>query len=247
MRRQHLALLSFVMLLSAAAVPVTLAQIAHELTWGVDEGEEFVYALQRRLVNDAWISYVENALPFVAGLSEGQLALVIVSSLDSIPELLEDIPVSYCNVTRENDSVVILTNYQLMVVPIGDWSLLTEAGGFTGMSGVTVIDNEDEWGTLTSGVFEAGGVTVSVYQELRYEKENGTLNYLRLRYSSLGNDLVDVIFAQWHPGMPTVLPAELQMSTLLILATAGTAGFVIAVLVYKQFKSHKPLVRQLGE
>ena len=247
MRRQRLVLLSFMIMICTAAVPVTLAQMTHELSWGVDEGEEFVYALQRRLVNDAWKSYIETVLPFVAGFSEGQLVIVTVSSLDNITGLLEDIPVSYCNLTRENDSVVILTNYQLMVVPIGDWSLLTEAGGFTTMPGVTVIDNEDEWGTLTSGVFEAGGLTVSLFQELRYEKENGTLVYLRLRYSSLGNDLVDVVFAQWHAAMPTVLPAELQMSTLLIIAVAAAVGLVVTILVYNQFKSRKSLVRQLGE
>jgi len=71
-------------------------------------------------------------------------------------------------------------------VPIGDWDFLTEIGNITELVGVTLIDTDDEWGTVGTGSIQTGdGSVISVYVELRYEKQNGTLNYLRQRYTTL--------------------------------------------------------------
>jgi hypothetical protein len=239
------------LLLLGPAIPLTVVAQSNTLQWGVDLGEEFTYVFQRAYFADAsYVAVVEPDLPFISELPVGEKAIVNVSSLDSIPTLINStsqMPLAHCNMIRANDSLSIGTNLTSLVVPIGDWDFLTEIGNITD-SGLQLIDTAEEWGSIGSTSFPAqDGSTISVYLEVRFDKENGTLNYLRYKYSTLGTDLIDVILVNWHEGMPTVIAADIQLSTILIIAIGGLVGIIVAFVVYQQFRAKKPLVQRLGE
>jgi hypothetical protein len=228
----------------------TSAQPNHTLEWGVDVDEEFTYALQRKLLDPTFEVIVALVAPYIQFMDEGQKATIKFSDLEEVPDQIDslfDIPNSRATIIRENDSSAFVSNSTLFAVPIGDWDLLSDAMGIEEISGAMLVNNENEWGFTTSGTFVADGNTISVYQELFYEKENGTQTRFRLRYSVFGGDLVDVVFVRWSEGMPTILPPELQMSTLLIIGVGVAIIIMVAVIVYIGIKSKKPLVQQLGE
>jgi hypothetical protein len=243
----------------------TSAQPNHTLEWGVDVDEEFTYALQRKLLDPTFEVIVALVAPYIQFMDEGQKATIKFSDLEDVPDQIDslfDIPNSRATIIRENDSSAFVSNSTLFAVPIGDWDLLSDAMGIEEISGAMLVNNENEWGFTTSGTFVADGNTISVYQELFYEKENGTQSVyqelfyekengtqtrFRLRYSVFGGDLVDIVFVRWSEGMPTILPPELQMSTLLIIGVGVAIIIMVAVIVYIGIKSKKPLVQQLGE
>ena len=232
-------------------VPV-LAQSNHTLEWGVNPGEEFTYVLQRAFYADSSSEdFLESQLPFVAVLQPGHKIILEIDHLDAIATLINEssqLPRSYSNLLRENDSAEIVSDINGLVIPIGDWGFLDEVENITGTAGLTLVDTEDEWGTIGTGVISgSGGSDINVRIEMRYEKENGTLSYLRHKYSTLGNDLIDVIFVHWYPGMPTIVGGELQTTTLLIIAVSGLAGVVVAFVVYRVVKSRKSVAQMLGE
>lgn len=222
----------------------------HSLEWAVEVEQEFTYALQRKFIDPAWTEYAEALLPFIAHLNEGQQAIVKVVDLDEIPQQITgpgEMPLTSCNLERENDSEVIVFDSKMFVIPVGDWDFLTEIDNITITPNLALIDTEQEWGTNFVTDFSAGGTFVTIHQEIRYEKENGTLNYLRLRYSAHGNDLVDVIFVHWYEGMPTILPPELQFTTVLLIGIGASVVLVVSVIVYIKHKQRKPIAQLLGE
>lgn len=232
-------------------IPV-LAQSNHTLEWGVDPGEEFTYVLQRAYYESSTIrANIEGNLPFVANLVPGQKVILEVDHLDAIEAMINEslqLPLSYCNLLRSNDSAVITTDLTSFVIPIGDWEFLNEIDNITGTVGLTLIDTEEEWGTSLAGIIDGGGgVDITIRIEMRYEKENGTLNYLRHRYSAYGNDIVDVIFVQWHPGMLTIVGGGIQATTLMIIILSGGMGLLIAFIVYRGIKRKKSVIQRLGE
>ncbi|MHA2188158.1 MAG: hypothetical protein ACW99V_07970 [Candidatus Thorarchaeota archaeon] len=247
MRRIVLTILVLAIITTGTA---TSAQPNHTLEWGVDVDEEFTYALQRKLLDPTFEVIVALVAPYIQFMDEGQKATIKFSDLEEVPDQIDslfDIPNSRATIIRENDSSAFVSNSTLFAVPIGDWDLLSDAMGIEEISGAMLVNNENEWGFTTSGTFVADGNTISVYQELFYEKENGTQTRFRLRYSVFGGDLVDVVFVRWSEGMPTILPPELQMSTLLIIGVGVAIIIMVAVIVYIGIKSKKPLVQQLGE
>lgn len=222
----------------------------HSLEWGIEVDQEFSYALQRKLIDPAWAEYAEALLPFIAYLNEGQKAIVKVVELDEIPPQITgpgEMPLASCNLVRENDSEAILLDSKMFVIPVGDWDFLTEIDNITITPDLTLIDTEQDWGTIFITDFSAGGTFVTIHQEIRYEKENGTLNYLRLRYSAHGNDLVDVVFVHWYEGMPTLLPPELQFTTILLIGLGASVMIIVSVIVYIKHKRRKPVIQLLGE
>lgn len=231
-------------------VPV-LAQSNHTLEWGVDPGEEFTYVLQRAYYADSNNrAFIEAQFPFLAEIQPGQKVLLEVDHLDAIETLINEsvqLPRSYCNLLRNNDSAVIMPDLTGLVIAISDWEFLDEVENITGTVGLTLIDTEDEWGTIGVGVFQGTGGDITIRVEMRYEKENGTLIYLRHKYTALGDDLIDVIFVHWYPGMPTIVEGDVQATTLLILVVSGGMGLLIAVIVYKEIKRRKSVVQRLGE
>ncbi|MHA1289244.1 MAG: hypothetical protein ACTSPB_17805, partial [Candidatus Thorarchaeota archaeon] len=134
------------------------------------------------------------------------------------------------------------------VIPIGDWDFVNEMTNISGLAGVTLIDTDDEWGTSGAGSFLAGdGSVVSITVDIRYEKENGTLNYMRHRYSTLGTDLIDIIIVNWHQGMATIVTPGLQTPTILIISIAAVIVLIVSIIVYQGYRSKKPIVQKLGE
>jgi hypothetical protein len=154
------------------------------------------------------------------------------------------IPKSICNLRREDNDSIFIENLLGFVLPIGDWDLLEEIESVRS-PGLTFVETDDEWGTIGTGVIPETDITE--YIEMRYEKENGTLTYLRYRYTTLGTDLVDIILAHWYPGMPTVIGGDIQLATILIIAISGSTGVIVAFLVYRYFKGKKSIVQRLGE
>ncbi len=237
--------------LAPVLIPVA-AQSNHTLEWGADVGEEFIYVLQREHYSDASSSvFMELQLPFLADIEPGEKVILEIGSLETIENLINEsaqLPQSDCSLNRFNDSALIMENLANLVRPIGDWEFLTEINNVTATTGITLIDNEDEWGTIVVGIVSGGdGSSIDVRIEMRYEKENGTLSYLRHRYTTLGTDIVDVVLVHWYPGIPTIIGGDIQLTTILIFATSGIVGLVVAFVVYRGIKGKKRVIQRLGE
>lgn len=218
----------------------------------MDVDEEFTYVLQRAYFADSSYTQVVHAdLPFVSSMIVGEKVTLRVADLDAIPTLINEssqMPKSSCEMKRANDSLSIMTGLLDFVIPIGDWNFVNEMTNISGLEGVTLIDTDDEWGTSGAGSFRAGdGSIVSLTVDIRYEKENGTLNYMRHRYSTLGTDLIDIIIVNWHQGMPTIVTPGLQTPTILIISIAAVICLIVSILVYQGYRSKKPVVQKLGE
>ncbi|MCJ7817653.1 MAG: hypothetical protein MUP60_02275 [Candidatus Thorarchaeota archaeon] len=245
--------LTFALLFIFSSVPlVTDAQSNHSLQWGVDVDEEFTYVMQRAYFADPSYALVVAAdLPFVSSMTVGEMATLRVAEIDDILTLINEssqMPQSSCEMERANDSVSIITGLLDFVIPIGDWDFVNVMTNISGLEGVTLIDTEDEWGTSGAGSFLAGdGSVVTITIDIIYEKENGTLNYLRHRYSTLGTDLIDIIIVNWHQGMPTIVSPGLQTPTLLIISIVAIVVLIVSVLVYQGYRGKKPVVQKLGE
>ena len=196
--KQRAFVLLLLLVVLGSAVPLTVKAQTHSLEWGLNVDEEFTYVLQRAyFANPEYAVVVQGDIPFISEISVGEMVTMRVTELDAIPTLINEssqMPLGHCNLVRANDSVSIATDQTGFIVPIGDWDFLTEIGNLTGHQGVTLINTEDEWGTVGTGSIQANdGSIISLYVEIRYEKENGTLNYLRHRYTTLGTDLIDVV------------------------------------------------------
>lgn len=252
MKSKLLASILFAIILIIPMTNQALAQSNNSLDWGVEPGEEFTYVLQRAYYADIYNrAFIEAQLPFLVDMIPGQKVILEIDHLDSIEAMInesEQMPRSYSNLLRLNDSAIILSDLTGLVIPIGDWEFLEEIENITETEELTLIDTEEEWGTIGSGIISSsGGGEIAVHVEMRYEKENGTLSYLRHRYSTLGNDLIDVIFVHWYPGMPTIVEGGFQTTTLLIIAVSGAMVLVVAFIVYRGIKGRKSIAQQLGE
>jgi hypothetical protein len=244
-------ILFLAILITPMFVPV-LAQSNHSLEWGVDPGEEFTYVLQRAYYADSNNRvFIVSQLPFLAEMEQGQKVLLEVDHLDAIETLINEssqLPRSFSNLLRSNDSAVIMTGLTSLVIPIGDWDFLDEVENITGTVGLTLIDTEEEWGTVGTGlIIDPGTAAIEIRVEMRYEKENGTLSYLRHTYSTLGSDIIDVLFVHWYPGMPTIVGGGIEPGTVLIIAVSGGMGLLVAFIVYRGIKRKKSVVQRLGE
>ncbi|TFF83797.1 hypothetical protein EU524_01870 [Candidatus Thorarchaeota archaeon] len=250
-RYRTLAALTLIVFASCTFIPVQ-AQSNHTLEWGIEVGEEFTYALQRAYFSDPiQRTAMEIELPWLQYIEAGDKVKMSVTQLDPVPEMINssfDMPVSHCSLERENDSTLIGTQLTRFAVPIGDWEFLTEIGNITQTEGLTLVDTAEEWGTVGRGAYQQpGGSVVSAYIELRYEKDNGTLNYLRYRYRTLGSDLIDVIFVHWYPGMPTIIGGGIQTTTILLIAIGGVVALIVTIVSYRYFKGKKSIAQKLGE
>ncbi len=240
-----------VMALVLLSIPISpsFAQQNHVLQWGVEPNETFTYVLQRKVMMGVNDEDIRTTLPFVIGLDVGQKATMRVTSLEEVPETISgpvEVPKAYCSLVRENDSFALIENYTMFVLPVGDWDFLTEMESNSSHFPHTFINTDEEWGFIIQYAVTSEQ-TVVVYQEIRYEKENGTLSYLRFRADSDGQTFLDIVFVHWYPGVPTILGEEFPLSTVLTIGVALALGALVAILVYIRVKSKKPLVQILGE
>lgn len=244
--------LTFVLILICSSVPITAEAQSNSLEWGVDVDEEFTYVLQRLFIADpSYMQIVDAYVPYVSSMTVGEKHTLRVTGFDEIPSLINEslqMPLALCDLERANDSLPIKAGLSNFVIPIGDWEFLNEISNITGLEGVTLIDTADEWGTIgiISDLAPDGNV-VTITVEMRFEKENGTLNYMRQKHTTLGNDLIDIILVNWHTGMPLVVEEGLQMSTILIILIATSVGIIVTILVYQGYRAKKPVVQKLGE
>jgi len=244
-------ILFLAILIAPMFIPVS-AQSNHTLEWGVDPGEEFTYVLQRAYYADSYNrEFMEAQFAFLAEIQPGQKVILEVDHLDAIENLINEstqLPRSYCNLVRSNDSAVIMSDLRDFIYPISDWEFLDEVQNITGTVGLTSIDTEDEWGTIGVFVVQGSeGSEITIRVETRYEKENGTLSYLSHKYTAFGIDLIDVIFVHWYPGMPTIVGGGIQTTTLMIIIVSGGMGLLIAFIVYRGIKRKKSVIQRLGE
>ncbi|MCK5151819.1 MAG: hypothetical protein KAQ65_08260 [Candidatus Thorarchaeota archaeon] len=220
----------------------------HSLAWGVEAGEEFTYALQRKILDLNFVLLMPYWLGFVLELEEGDLFNATIMELDLIPEDIgvgENLPVSHATLAIGSETLEI--DSTAFVIPIDDWAFQTERLNLTIYPDTTLIDTDDEWGTTEESTFTVDSSTYSYIFEWRYDKTDGTLTYVRFMLSSFGSSHVDIVIAQWEEGMPTVLPADLQLSTILIIVIVGAVGVIVAILVYKWIKMPKGLAAELGK
>jgi hypothetical protein len=248
MKRELLVLTLLVVLIAPLCVPV-VAVPEHNLAWGVAIGEEQPYVLQRKYIDPDWETTLPGWMEFVLLLDEGARFTINVTALDEIPDEIsaDNYPNAHCDIIRDSDSEVIEVGSTYFVFPINDWEYLTQVLNESATSDVQFVNEEDEWGIVQAGSYLSGSTTVNYLFEWHFEKVNGTLNYVRFKNTALGSDLVDVVFAHWYEGMPTILPADLQLTFVLILAIASIACVTAVVLVYKWVGSKKTLAQRLGE
>jgi len=218
----------------------------------VDVDEEFTYVMQRAYFADPrYALVISGDLPYVSDMTVGEKYTLKVSDLDGIPTLINEssqMPHSSCDLERANDSLSIETGILDFVIPIGDWEFVNQMSNLTGYAGTTLIDTSEEWGVSGAGSFQSpDGSVITITIDLRYEKENGTLNYMRQRYSTLGTDLIDIIIVNWHQGMPTIVTGQLQLPTILIISIAAVVCLIVSILVYQGYRSKKPIAQKLGE
>ena len=251
MKKQLLVTLVMSIFLSQIILaPLVFAQTS-ELEWGVEVDEEFPYVLQRKLVDSTAVSLLPYWLTFVSMLDEGSMFNIEVVELDTIPEnpdSADEGPFSYVALTRDNDSLRIYEdNSTAFILPIGNWQFLTDRLDLALHPEITLIDNEEEWGTTQSGSFYAGANIVNYLAEWRYEKENGTLTYVRIKFDSSGTILIDTVISHWYEGVPLTIPPEIEFTMIMAILLVISIGVIVAICVYKSYTSKKPLVQQLGE
>ncbi len=252
-------LLSITLLISAASASPVSAQSNHSLEWGVEVGDEITYVLQRKLLDETFGSYLTEFIPFIGQVDEGQRITARVSHLDSIPSIINEssqMPGANCTLIRQNDSEIIMENMFMIIVPIGDWNLSSELGGFSAFGGsnstegpptnftsfddIELVDTDTSWGTIIDTSFAFAIFTITIYMEMLYEKVNGTLTNMRMRVNFGGNDIIDLVFTQWYPGIALILPPELQLLTIGLIST-GAAIVIIVLFFYRRRRMKRAL------
>ncbi|MFW9920719.1 MAG: hypothetical protein ACFFED_14035 [Candidatus Thorarchaeota archaeon] len=223
---------------------------AHTFEWGVEVGDEFTYALQRKVLDSAYISIIPFWMNFIIPIDAGTKFIATITELEVIPAditLSDDLPLSHASLTLENDSSNLLTDSTVIAILINDWEFQGEFLNFSLESpDMTVTDTDTEWGLAEDSSFSFGGRLYSYHYEWRYEKTQGTLVYSRYRVTTMGTDVIDIILSQWEEGDPTILPPELQLTTILMLAVGGSIGVIVAFLAYRWVRTPKGLAAELG-
>lgn len=237
----------------------------HNLSWGVEIGEEYTYVLQKNVVSDMFGQFMQNTTMFITDLDEGQKVIARVDSLGEFPDEINSsrfLPSGNCTLIRENDSEVIMENMSMILVPVGDWEFMREISNFSNFMGgpggfeenesiegfeFEQVDNEDEWGTSFSGSFLFAIFAITMNMTTIYEKTNGTLKELSFRVNLSGDDILHIVFVKWHPGMETILPGELRLLTLFIITSVTGVVVIIILFIYRRRFGHLPFRGAKGE
>ncbi|MFX1604039.1 MAG: hypothetical protein ACFFCK_11195 [Promethearchaeota archaeon] len=250
MRFRRYGILALLVVTSLSTVSISVqAQSNHSLQWGVELGQEVTYALQRKMLDPSYSSYFADYAPFLTEMNEGQRLTAQVTHLDPIPSIINEssqMPRSNCTLIRLNDSEVIMEDMFMIAVPVGDWDFTSEMSNFSFFEEATIVDTEDEWGTVIDATFVMALFPVSIHMEMIYEKTNGTMKVMQMLVNFAGSDIIDVIFAQWYPGMPLVLPRTWQPPFLLTITIIGVVGVVIIFFGRRWYKRRKLIVEEAG-
>lgn len=238
------------LLLVMIAVTPTLVT-AHTFEWGVEVGEEFTYALQRKVLDPAFVTIMPYWMNFVIPIEAGTKFIATIMELEEIPTtitLSDTLPFSHASLTLENDSSNLLTDTTAFAILIGDWEYQGEFLNFSlEFPERTITDSDTEWGAAEYSSLIYDGRLYDYYYEWRYEKAQGTLVYARYRVMTLGTDLIDIIVSQWEEGDPTEIPPEIQPASVLMFAIGGAIAVIVAFIVYKWVKKPKGLAAELGK
>ena len=249
MKERLIVVLLITIFISTTLIPQPVRAQDNQLEWGVQVGDEVSYVLQRKTMESSTIGLLPEWMRFVDAVEEGQRFSLVVESYEEIPLNLASTdlhPLSYSTITRNNDSVLLYANNTGFIIPAGDWDFQTERLELDANPQINLIDNDVEWGFIEEISFDYGEDYVNYYGELRLDKETGAISYARIR-ANAGTFVLDVIFAEWYDGIPTILPPDFDITGVLIIALAVTVGIIVAICVYKGYTNKKPLVQRLGE
>lgn len=243
--KQVFLILFGLMFISTAVINPIIAQPNHTFEWGIEIGETFTYVVQRKIIN-ADPQSVYGWLPFAEDIDEGQMVIVNITGHESIQDEIvdtTDLPATYCAIIRANDSQVIAEDVASLFLPIGDWDLMTEITDAGSTIEYQFIDTEGDWGVRYG--YEINSIQYQIEQT--YEKTNGTLRSYRVSIASSSQTFADIIFAHWYEGMPTVLPLDNPLETILLVGIGGAIVLVVALVTYIAIKGRKSLAQRLGE
>ncbi len=223
---------------------IASAQSNHSLEWGVEVGDEMIYFIQKKTMDESFGGMFGDYAPFLTEVDEGQKVIARVTHLDTIPDQINstyDIPSSNCTLIRANDSTVIMEGMQMIVTLSGDWSLRTQLANFTDSDDMdmTLIDTEEEWGTVMSASFLIGIFRVNFNWDMRYFKINGSMSKMGI-YVEFGTVMMDILFVKWTPGLETpdtILPIE----NVLVGVGVSISVAALVVILYKDRKSRVPV------
>ena len=226
-------------------------QLLQTLSWGVDEGDTFSYALQRKYIDTSDLDWAHSALssaPFLALLEEGQIVNMTVTLLEAIPSIInatDDVPLSYCTLTRENEPIGLSKAPLLFVIPVDVWSLSIDLKRYSerllntyhgGGDTIYANDSDDTW-TLTNDYWHGQKPIYFGIIQLQFYKETGILKSLWFQETLPGrfSDTIlwDMLFVHWTSGMPTIVPLTSFPFIGLIAAIAVSFVVVLVVILVK--------------
>ena len=165
MKSGQIASMVFLSILIAPMFVPVVAQSNHTLEWGAEPTERFTYVLQRAYYSDSSSeSFMEGQLPFLAEIQVGEKFILEIESLETIEDQINEssqIPLSFCNLRREDDDTTFADDLSGFVLPVGDWDFLEE---IENNAGLTFSETQDEWGNIGTGVIPgSGGNDITVY------------------------------------------------------------------------------------
>ncbi len=234
-------LLTLATVLFVTAVSPVLAQ-GPSLYWAISVGDEFTFVLQRKYVDPMFEERLDEFAPFVTRLDEGQKVIAHVDGLAEIPSNISEpsqVPKSNCSLIRVNDSEVIAHNLTLIAIPIGTWDLAHGATGNSSDDGndrltFATTESETEWQTLLTGDFWVFLLHITFRMDTTYSKLDGVLNSIGVQVEMSGNDFLDVRFTRYSPGVPTTLPADVQLLTVAIVGVAAVVVLSAGLFLYRR-------------
>jgi len=223
------------------------AQTVEDMEWGVEEGDEITYVLQRKYLDEQFGQMFSSFIPFITEVDEGQK---VIARIDELSPIIENITIGMfganCSMIRENDSEVLMEDMSMIVVPLGIWNLESEESNETTnprMPGEFEIYNTtDEWGTVMSGEMWFAIFLITFHVEILYYKANGTLSKMWMRMDISGNPSVDVLFAQWQPNMATVIPMGFPIWPVIIYGSIGLVVVLIIAFLWRRRRRRKMVV-----
>jgi hypothetical protein len=206
----------------------------HDLQWRVSEADQFEYTIQS--LSGSRNEGIPSEISFLHYIGVGGTFQIEVTSLDKIPFELntsESIPYSHSSIQNNHGK-------KIFVIPCGNSSIISDylerlitqvfnqSFYILDIAIFELIDEEEEIGARAVTPATAAGNTITYSLELRYLKENGTLNYLRFfmgEYQS-GRDLVEI-----------VINREIWSALIWISGSAiSISVLVILVVIYKYRK-----------